>query len=51
METYIGLRGVVSDPDAVINDPEALIQITLEGTGGTHRLPQECLRLLEENGG
>jgi hypothetical protein len=44
MAEYIGLQGVVSDPDMVINDPEALVQVTLEGTGGTHRFPQDCLR-------
>jgi hypothetical protein len=44
MNEYVGYRGVVTDPDMVINDPEALVQVTLEGTGGTHRFPQDCLR-------
>jgi hypothetical protein len=44
MDEYIGYRGVVTDPDTVINDPEALVQITLEGTGGTHRFPQDCMK-------
>lgn len=44
MDAYVGLRGIVSDPDSVINDPEALVRVTLDGTGGTHRLPQDCLR-------
>lgn len=46
MAQYIGLKGVVTDPDVVINDPDALIEVTLEGTGGTHRFPQDCLRLI-----
>jgi len=47
MDEYIGYSGMVTDPDMVINDPDALIQVTLEGTGGTHRLPQDCLRKLD----
>jgi hypothetical protein len=46
MNEYVGYRGVVTDPDMVINDPETLVQVTLEGTGGTHRFPQDCLRRL-----
>ena len=46
MNEYIGCRGMVTDPDTVINDPEALVQVTLEGTGGTHRFPQDCLKKL-----
>jgi hypothetical protein len=46
MNLYVGYRGVVTDPDTVINDPESLVQVTLEGTGGTHRFPQDCLRRL-----
>ena len=48
MEAYIGVRGIVSDPDTVINDPEALVRVTLDGTGGTHRFPQDCLRKVRE---
>ncbi|MEJ5375897.1 MAG: hypothetical protein WHX93_04915 [bacterium] len=46
MARYIGMKGVVTDPDVVINDPDALVEVTLEGTGGTHRFPQDCLRRL-----
>ena len=48
MEAYLGFRGIVSDPDTVINDPEALVRVTLDGTGGTHRFPQDCLRKVGE---
>jgi hypothetical protein len=47
MDEYVGYRGVITDPDTVINDPDALVQVTLEGTGGTHRFPQDCLRKLD----
>lgn len=46
MNEYVGFSGVVTDPDMVINDPDALVQVTLEGTGGTHRFPQDCLHKL-----
>jgi hypothetical protein len=48
MEEYIGFHGFVTDPDTVINDPQALVRVTLDGTGGTHRFPQDCLRKLVE---
>jgi len=47
MNEYVGYRGVVTDPDMVINDPDSLVQVTLEGTGGTHRFPQDCLEKLD----
>ncbi len=46
MDEFIGIRGIVTDPDTAINDPEALVEVSLEGKG-THRLPQDCLRLLD----
>ena len=45
MDDYVGLHGIVTDPDSTINDPDALIEVSLEDKG-THRLPQDCLRLL-----
>ncbi|NOX32829.1 MAG: hypothetical protein GXP56_03700 [Deltaproteobacteria bacterium] len=45
MDDFIGLRGFVTDPDNTINDPDALIEVSLQGKG-THRLPQDCLRLI-----
>jgi hypothetical protein len=45
MNDFIGLHGFVTDPDTTINDPDALIEVSLEGKG-THRLPQDCLRLI-----
>ena len=45
MDDFIGLHGYVTDPDTVINDPDALIEVSLQGRG-THRLPQDCLKLV-----
>ncbi len=46
MDRFIGLHGIVTDPDTAINDPDALVEVSLEGKG-THRLPQDCLRPLD----
>ena len=46
MDEFVGLHGIVTDPDTAINDPDALVEVSLEGKG-THRLPQDCLRLLD----
>lgn len=46
MDAYIGRQGVVVDPDTSINDPDALVEVSIEGHG-THRLPQDCLRISE----
>jgi len=45
MDDFLGCTGYVTDPDTTINDPDALIEISLSGKG-THRLPQDCLELL-----
>ncbi|MCK5162732.1 MAG: hypothetical protein KAQ72_03395 [Desulfobacula sp.] len=45
MDDFIGLHGFITDPDTTINDPDALIRVSLEGKG-THRLPQDSLRLI-----
>jgi hypothetical protein len=47
MDGFVGSHGIVTDPDTTINDPDALIEVSLDGRG-THRLPQDCLRLLDE---
>ncbi|MBU4456998.1 MAG: hypothetical protein KKA65_05865 [Nanoarchaeota archaeon] len=47
MDNFVGLHGVVTDPDTTKNDPDALIEVSLHGKG-THRFPQDCLRVLEE---
>ena len=47
MDAYVGLHGIITDPDTSINDPDALVEVSLEGKG-THRLPQDCMRLLED---
>jgi hypothetical protein len=46
MDEFIGRHGIVTDPDTAINDPDALVEVSLEDRG-THRFPQDCLRLLE----
>ncbi len=47
MDAYVGLHGIITDPDTSINDPDALIEVSLTGKG-THRFPQDCLRLLDD---
>ena len=47
MDEYVGLHGIVTDPDTSKNDPDALIEISLDEKG-THRVPQDCLRLLND---
>ncbi|MFZ0132035.1 MAG: hypothetical protein WAK95_05785 [Desulfobacterales bacterium] len=46
MDEYVGLHGRITDPDSSINDPDALVEVSLVGKG-THRFPQDCLRALE----
>ncbi len=48
MDQYVGLHGIVTDPDTSINDPDALVEVSLDGKG-THRFPQDCLKPLEED--
>ena len=47
MDEYVGLHGIITDPDTTINDPDALVRVSLDEKG-THRFPQDCLRVLEE---
>ena len=49
MNEYIGCHGIVVDPDTSINDPDALVEVSIDGKG-THRLPQDCLRALPADG-
>ena len=46
MDDFVGLHGFVVDPDTVINDPDSLIEVSLQGRG-THRLPQDCLKRID----
>ena len=46
MDEFIGLHGIITDPDTSINDPDALVEVSLDEKG-THRLPQDCLRALD----
>ena len=48
MDAYIGLHGIITDPDTTINAPDALVRVSLDNEG-THRFPQDCLRLLEDD--
>lgn len=45
MDELIGRHGIITDPDTSINDPEALVEVSINGKG-TFRLPQDCLRVL-----
>jgi hypothetical protein len=47
MDGFIGCHGIITDPDTAINDPEALVEVSLKDKG-THRFPQDCLRILDE---
>jgi hypothetical protein len=47
MDEYVGLHGIITDPDATINDPDALVEVSLVGKG-THRFPQDCLKQLDD---
>jgi hypothetical protein len=46
MDEFVGYHGIITDPDSTINDPDALIEVSLQDKG-THRLPQDSLRLLD----
>ena len=46
MDGLVGSRGIITDPDTQINDPDSLIEVSLEDKG-TFRLPQDCLEILE----
>ena len=47
MDAYIGSHGIITDPDTAINDPDALVEVSLEDKG-TYRLPQDSLRILDD---
>lgn len=47
MDDYIGLHGIITDPDTSINDPDALVEVSIEGKG-TFRFPQDCLKLITD---
>jgi hypothetical protein len=46
MDALVGRHGIVTDPDMLINDPQALVEVSLQDKG-TFRLPQDCLRPIE----
>jgi hypothetical protein len=47
MDRFVGLHGIITDPDTAINDPDALVEVSLDGKG-THRLPQDCLKSIDD---
>jgi len=47
MDDYIGCHGIITDTDTAINNPEALVEVSLEDKG-THRFPQDCLCALDK---
>jgi len=47
MDEFVGRHGMITDPDTAINDPESLVEVSINGKG-THRLPQDCLRPLDD---
>jgi len=47
MDEFVGAHGIVTDPDTSINDPDALVEVSLVDRG-THRFPQDCIRKLED---
>lgn len=47
MNDFLGCRGFIVDPDTSVNDPDALVEVSLQGKG-THRLPQDCLRRIKD---
>ncbi len=49
MDEFIGMHGIITDPDTSKNDPDALIEVSLDEKG-THRFPQDCLRVIGQNG-
>lgn len=49
MDDFIGCHGYITDPDSSVNDPDALVEVSLVGKG-THRLPQDCLTRLPDRG-
>ncbi len=47
MDEFIGIHGIITDPDTSINDPDALVEVSLVDKG-THRFPQDCIKKLED---
>ncbi|MDM8543713.1 hypothetical protein QUF90_21780 [Desulfococcaceae bacterium HSG9] len=47
MDEFVGAHGIITDPDTSINDSDALVEVSLVDKG-THRLPQDCIRKLED---
>jgi hypothetical protein len=46
MDEFVGVHGIVTDPDTSINDPDSLVEVSLVDKG-THRFPQDCIRKLD----
>ena len=46
MDAFVGAHGIITDPDNAKNDPDDLVEVSVDGKG-THRFPQDCLKILE----
>ena len=46
MDAFVGSHGIITDPDNAKNDPDDLVEVSIDGKG-THRVPQDCLKILE----
>ena len=46
MDGFIGSHGIITDPDNAKNNPDDLVEVSIEGKG-TYRIPQDCIKILD----